>query len=416
MISAVFSPDSLDLPAEDQFQIKLSDLQALIDRSSISDSPSVQQYCRDHATFRLKHIVKRINAGMREIRALWPDVTPIEIYVAFEMCGESIEDLIESIEAPGFRDRVRSSATSATVPDEGERQERESDGEEERESDDEEFVYAGTMEWSRKGVPPDSSRPDDVPEAEWALWSNAKKMSCIQAAAFPNAYYYRHLPPGEVRRNGGWTEEEKALFLKRMKEMRGNADTFGHDWGVFSMAIPGRVGYQCSSFYRKLITEGELKDSRYILDSQGKLHHTSRVRDGKISTYRKGVIKVKKRAPPVVTAGPLEVKDIRRLTLIRGSEPRGQGTKEEMLGRYEMWATQNPIPGAVDMITGEVMRVPALSPDGYVLDYKTWLGSLAEKPVNPFTQLPLRKRQLVVLTTENYQTYAGDIVNLGTNE
>jgi hypothetical protein len=92
-----------------------------------------------------------------------------------------------------------------------------------------------------------------------------------------------------------------------------------------------------------------------------------------------------------------------------------QPEDERTKSRYERWASQNPIPDAIDFITGEVMKVPAMSPDGYVLDYKTWLESLAEKPVNPFTQNHLTKRQLVILTTENYQQYADKIVNLKDN-
>jgi hypothetical protein len=83
--------------------------------------------------------------------------------------------------------------------------------------------------------------------------------------------------------------------------------------------------------------------------------------------------------------------------------------------RYEMWAMQNPLPDAIDFITGEVIRVPALSPDGYVLDYRTWIESLSEKAVNPFTQTHLTKRQLVILTTENIAEYADKIVNLKEN-
>jgi hypothetical protein len=39
--------------------------------------------------------------------------------------------------------------------------------------------------------------------------------------------------------------------------------------GIFSMSIPGRVGYQCANFYRKLIKDGEVKDSNYTLDDKG---------------------------------------------------------------------------------------------------------------------------------------------------
>ncbi len=40
-------------------------------------------------------------------------------------------------------------------------------------------------------------------------------------------------------------QEERALFFQRVEEIGVNGQ-----WGIFSMVIPGRVGYQCSNFYR----------------------------------------------------------------------------------------------------------------------------------------------------------------------
>ena len=73
----------------------------------------------------------------------------------------------------------------------------------------------------------------------------------------------------------------------------------------------------------------------------------------------------------------------------------------------------NPIPGYIDMITQKPMEIPALSPDGYALDYNTWLKLLNEKKVNPFTQNHLTsKRQLTILTIDNFDEYKDKIVNL----
>ena len=46
------------------------------------------------------------------------------------------------------------------------------------------------------------------------------------------------------------------------------------------MNIPGRVGYQCSNFYRQLIKEGEIKDENYSFDKDGKLVFKFRDRRG----------------------------------------------------------------------------------------------------------------------------------------
>ena len=52
------------------------------------------------------------------------------------------------------------------------------------------------------------------------------------------------------------------------------------------MQIPGRVGYQCSNFYRQLIKDGEIKDENYQLDSKGKLVFLFRDKNGKSTLMR----------------------------------------------------------------------------------------------------------------------------------
>lgn len=37
------------------------------------------------------------------------------------------------------------------------------------------------------------------------------------------------------------------------------------------MKIPGRVGYQCSNYYRQLIREGVIIDDNYYIDEKDKL-------------------------------------------------------------------------------------------------------------------------------------------------
>ena len=76
-------------------------------------------------------------------------------------------------------------------------------------------------------------------------WSEARVRAYKLIESNPNAYYYRFNAPNVPQNNGKWTKEEKDLFFKRMKEVGVN-----HKWGIFSMSIPGRVGYQCSNFYR----------------------------------------------------------------------------------------------------------------------------------------------------------------------
>lgn len=70
-------------------------------------------------------------------------------------------------------------------------------------------------------------------------WSQARIRAYQMIDQNPNSYYYRFNAPGEEQRKGQWTEEEKKVFYKRLEEVGANGQ-----WGIFSMSIPGRVGYQ----------------------------------------------------------------------------------------------------------------------------------------------------------------------------
>ncbi|KAJ3450524.1 hsp20-like chaperones superfamily protein [Anaeramoeba flamelloides] len=60
-----------------------------------------------------------------------------------------------------------------------------------------------------------------------------------------NLYYFRFNHPSEKGKFGRLSKEEEMLFVRRMK-------TYGLNcgWGNFSKGIPGRVGFNCSSYFR----------------------------------------------------------------------------------------------------------------------------------------------------------------------
>ncbi|KAI8060959.1 hypothetical protein BC940DRAFT_311037 [Gongronella butleri] len=99
-------------------------------------------------------------------------------------------------------------------------------------------------------------------------WSEARVRAFRMIESNPNTYYYRFNAPGEEQAKGAWTDSEKALFMDRLKDQGPKPQ-----WGIFSMAIPGRVGYQCSNYYRFLIETGEINDSNYVLDERGKARY-----------------------------------------------------------------------------------------------------------------------------------------------
>lgn len=82
---------------------------------------------------------------------------------------------------------------------------------------------------------------EESPDLERAMegWSSARIRAYKALKDKPNTYYYRFNAPGEQQRNGPWTKQEHDLFMKRLEEVGADGQ-----WGIFSMAIPGRVGYQ----------------------------------------------------------------------------------------------------------------------------------------------------------------------------
>ena len=90
---------------------------------------------------------------------------------------------------------------------------------------------------------------------EYDTWLPAKKQSWDQMYTNPNAFYFRHRPPGEEIIKGPWSEDEKKLFIEKLRK----TPKIGKDWGDFARDIPGRVGYQCRSYFHKLVESGELQ-------------------------------------------------------------------------------------------------------------------------------------------------------------
>lgn len=75
-------------------------------------------------------------------------------------------------------------------------------------------------------------------------WSKARIRAFEMMDKNPNSYYYRFNAPGEQQSKGKWTDEEQKLFMDRLEELGAN-----QQWGIFSMTIPGRVGYQVSFYF-----------------------------------------------------------------------------------------------------------------------------------------------------------------------
>lgn len=71
----------------------------------------------------------------------------------------------------------------------------------------------------------------------------------------PDHYYYRHNAPGQEHKQGKWLHEEDLVLLAAMHQRDPLRDPMGQNWGLLSVHVPGRIGYQCSSRHSKLIKQ-----------------------------------------------------------------------------------------------------------------------------------------------------------------
>lgn len=257
-------------------------------------------------------------------------------------------------------------------------------------------------------------------------WSQARIRAYNSIHTNPNAYYYRFNAPGEEQKQGPWTKEERRLFMERLEEM----NIIGQEspqWGIFSMAIPNRVGYQCSSFYRKLIRDGEIEDPNYSIDDDGKLiflpNKGKKRRVTRTTPLQRDTSKRKRKSGPGeeedvdIQGSSSRCKRIKMESIASGNESRdvmgSTGNHSREARECHPIFTENPLPNFKDPITMEDIEVPAISPFGYVMEYRTYLRILSQEPKNicPFTKQALYKRDLVKLTWDNIEKYREKIVN-----
>merc|ERR1719295_621725 len=95
-------------------------------------------------------------------------------------------------------------------------------------------------------------------------WSAARVKAWKNKSVNPNAYYYRFNDPGEEQQNGRVREDEHQAFMERVMECGVNCQ-----WGSFSKTIKGRVGYQCSNYWRQMMKDGWVKDPNYWIRADG---------------------------------------------------------------------------------------------------------------------------------------------------
>lgn len=219
-------------------------------------------------------------------------------------------------------------------------------------------------------------------------WSEARIKAFQNREKNPNQYYYRFNDPGEPQATGKWSPKDKALFLKLV------AKGVDYQWGIFSMQIPGRVGYQCSNYYRQLIKEGVIHDDNYTFDESGKLVFKFRDSEGHSTLAH-----TKKKSVEIAPK-PRKLRKRTPRTVIEADQSK---IEEAAL-----------LPDYIDPMTMMPVVKPTISPYGHVLGYDSWIKVLNRDPRNtcPFTKKRLTRRSLVKLTVDNIDEYRDKIINV----
>ncbi|ORX46959.1 hypothetical protein DM01DRAFT_1339275 [Hesseltinella vesiculosa] len=264
-------------------------------------------------------------------------------------------------------------------------------------------------------------------------WSAARIRAYQMINENPNSYYYRFNAPGEVQKKGQWSASEKEMFFKRLNDIGANGQ-----WGIFAMTIPGRVGYQCSNFYRLLVETGQVNDPNYVLDEKGKAHYLfdkKTASGGVEKTFRThnkhGTGHVSESSPVAATSDSLTGRIVKRR---RRGEPKEAAVSKKKKRRMEWnsndeddfedyndnsgtyttstrtrsssrratrftyaeesdpeeasiaedsedngdaaFPDDNPLPGLIDPITLDEVVKPAISKYGHVMGYDSWVRCL----------------------------------------
>ena len=219
-----------------------------------------------------KHQIRDIKTKVERIKSTFSRLTSEEIFFALKEFEYNEEEVTLCLTKNEFINQMRNQiaqirkdkkapkSDAVVVRDEAESElseDEENDNivsSEEESSEPEESEYKATVNNKKRLLYSSNSKANSSKKAsrlrlddalanvaDMEGWSEARIRAYQGMKKNPNAYFYRFNAPGETQKNGPWSKEEDELFMRRLRE-------FGADgqWGIFSMTIPGRVGYQVS--------------------------------------------------------------------------------------------------------------------------------------------------------------------------
>ncbi|KAG0263035.1 hypothetical protein BGZ95_003891 [Linnemannia exigua] len=111
---------------------------------------------------------------------------------------------------------------------------------------------------------------DVFSHAQVRTWSEVRIKTWENRRTNVEGFYYRFVDPTEGQQNGPWSAKSAQEFMVRLEEWKQRGIRIGTSWGIFSMKVGHKAGYQCSSYYRKLLETKKLTDPAYAWEG-GKL-------------------------------------------------------------------------------------------------------------------------------------------------
>ncbi|KAG0244206.1 hypothetical protein BGW41_000193 [Actinomortierella wolfii] len=123
---------------------------------------------------------------------------------------------------------------------------------------------------AKAGTRSNSGAEDVFSHEQVKHWSEVRIKTWEHRRSNVEGFYYRFCDPTEMQHNGAWSSKSKQEFMTRLEEWKQRGIRIGTSWGVFSMAVSHKAGYQCSSYYRKLLETKQLTDPNYAWEG-GKL-------------------------------------------------------------------------------------------------------------------------------------------------
>jgi hypothetical protein len=172
-----------------------------------------------------------------------------------------------------------------------------------------------------------------------------------------------------------WTLNERVRFKEVVTRL---AQSDAPTWHAVAKEFPERSPAECESFYKRL-------------------------RDSKERTV---VFKAERSKEEILR---------KQVNVIVGVEFRYKemsafvGFESEKLRTARL---QNPLVNYIDQLTHKTITFAAMSPDYFVLDYYTWVRCLRRRRVNPFSQLSMTLRDVILLTFDNIGEHYDKIRNL----